>query len=153
MLNKIILLDIIKNIILRLLYKILHLFYYIMILYTFMNCSKGEIMRKGYSYKRKISKKEIKVKPLCIQDRGKIGKGPKLIKIPSYDVGLLSKYNYSLSDNKLERQKALKRANRNEDNVKVLRHINALRILNKSNEKIYKKIDYDYKYLQYLYQK
>ena len=118
-----------------------------------MDCPKGEIMRIGYSYKRKTSKRQVNVKPSCVQDRGNIGKGPKLIKIPSQDVGLLGKYNYSLSDVKAEREKALRRANRNEDNLKILRHVNALRTLNKSNEKLYKKLDNDFKYLQNLYQK
>jgi hypothetical protein len=118
-----------------------------------MNCPKGEIMRIGYKYKRKTSKRQIAVQPTCIEDKGKPGKGPKLIKMPMYDVGLLRKYEYSLSDNKDIRQKALRRANRNEDNLKVLRHINALRTLNKSNERIYKKLDNDFKYLQDIYQK
>jgi len=110
-------------------------------------------MRVGYSYKRKTSKRQVNVKPSCVQDRGKLGKGPKLIKIPIYDVGLLGKYDYSLSENRDERHKALKRANRNEDNLKVLRHVNALRTLNKSNERLYKKLDNDFKYLQNIYQK
>jgi hypothetical protein len=41
---------------------------------------------------------------------GKPGKGPKLIIIPKYDIGLLSKYGYSLSDNYETRIKTLKKA-------------------------------------------
>jgi hypothetical protein len=118
-----------------------------------MNCPKGEIMRIGYTYKRKTSKRQVNVKPSCVQDRGKPGKGPKLIKIPSYDVGLLGKYDYSLSENREYRHKALRRANRHEDDLKVLRHVNALRTLNKSNERLYKKLDNDFKYVQDLYTK
>jgi hypothetical protein len=118
-----------------------------------MNCQKGEILKLGYSYKKKTSKKQIKVKPTCIQDRGKLGKGPKLIKIPSEDVGLLSKYEYSLSKKREDRQKALRKANKYEDNLKILRHVNALRTLNKSNERIYKKLNEDIKYLQDIYKK
>lgn len=116
-----------------------------------MNCLKGEIMRIGYTYKRKTSKKQVK--PSCIQDKGKMGKGPKLINIPNYDVGLLGKYNYSLTENKDERHRALRRANKNEDNLKILRHVNALRTLHKSNERLYKKLNNDFKYLQNIYQK
>jgi hypothetical protein len=118
-----------------------------------MSCPKGEIMRKGYQYKRKTSKKAIRVSPTCIEDRGQPGKGPKLITIPKYDVGLLSKYEYELSNNHMNRVKSLKRAMKNENNLKVLRHLNAIRTLNKSNEKIFNKLDKDMKWLQKYYEK
>ena len=118
-----------------------------------MGCPKGEIMRKGYQFTRKTSKKVIRVEPTCIEDRGKPGKGPKLITMPSYDVGLLSKYEYQLSNNHAARVKSLKRAMRNENGLKVLRHLNAIRTLNKSNEKIYNKLDRDMKWLQKYYEK
>jgi hypothetical protein len=118
-----------------------------------MSCPKGEIMRIGYQYKRKTSKRSIKVPTSCIQDRGKIGKGPKLIIIPDYDIGLLGKYDYVVQHKFEDRKKSLKRAMKMESGIKVLRHLNAIRTLNKSNEKIYNKLNKDVKWLQKYYEK
>ena len=52
------------------------------------------------------------------------------------------KYNYE------ERIKSLKKANKELPKLKVLRYINALRPLQKSNEKYYNKLDKDMKWLQ-----
>ena len=60
-------------------------------------CSKGEIERVGYSFVKKTGT-HVSVKPTCIKDKGKPGKGPKLITIPHEDEGLLSKYGYSLKN-------------------------------------------------------
>jgi hypothetical protein len=53
-------------------------------------CNKNEILKEGYIYHRKSSKKAIKVKSTCIIDKGKPGKSDKLIVIPKSDIGLLS---------------------------------------------------------------
>ncbi len=116
-------------------------------------CPKGMIKRVGYIYHRKSSKKTIKVKSECIKDQGKSGKGPKLDILPKEDIGILSKYGYSLHDKHEERVKALKRAIKNNSELKILRHINALRTLNKSNEKYYNKLDKDLKWIQKDYKK
>ena len=86
--------------------------------------------------------------PTCIEDKGKPGKGPKLITIPKEDHGLLEKYDYSLKHNYEDRIKSLKKANKELSKLKVLRYINALRTLHKSNEKYYNKLDKDMKWLQ-----
>jgi hypothetical protein len=106
------------------------------------------VERVGYSYKRKTSKKNIKVHKVCIKDQGKLGKGPKLGILPSYDVGILSDYGYSLHNSYEERIKALKRAMKHHNELKILRHVNALRTLFKSNEKYYNKLDRDLKWIQ-----
>lgn len=111
-------------------------------------CPAGKIERVGYSYKKRISKKSIKVKPVCITDKGKKGKGPKLIVMPKYDVGILSDYGYSLSNKHEDRVKAIKKSLKEHSKLKVLRHINALRTLQKSNESMYNKLDKDLKWLQ-----
>jgi hypothetical protein len=115
-------------------------------------CVKGKIERIGYEYNTK-SGTLVKVKKTCIEDKGKPGKGPKLIIIPKEDEGLLTTYGYSLKDSYEKRIKALKKANKNEDKLKVLRHVNALRTLQKSNEKYYNKLDRDFKWLQQNYNK
>ncbi len=113
-----------------------------------IKCPKGMIEKVGYSFKRKTSKKTVKVKPVCIKDQGKSGKGPKLGILPAYDVGILSDYGYSLHDSHDMRIKALKKAMKHHNELKILRHINALRTLFKSNEKYYNKLDKDLKWIQ-----
>ena len=111
-------------------------------------CKKGQILKEGYTYIKKKTQKKVKISPICVTDKGKPGKGPKLIKIPEYDVGLLSKYGYSLSNNHENRIKTLKKAIKENSELKILRHINALRTLFKSNQKMYNKLDKDLKWIQ-----
>jgi hypothetical protein len=119
-------------------------------------CPKGMILRSGYSFKRKDSKKIVKVKKECIKDQGKPSKtikGPKLGILPKEDIGILSDYGYSLKDSHDIRIKALKKAIKHNNELKILRHINALRTLFKSNEKYYNKLDKDLKWIQKDYKK
>ncbi len=119
------------------------------------SCPKGTIERVGYEY-NKTNKKNgthVKVGKTCVPDKGKPGKGPKLIPMPKEDEGLLTTYGYSLKDSHEKRIKALKKANVNEDELKVLRHVNALRTLQKSNERYYNKLNKDFKWLQDNYNK
>jgi hypothetical protein len=116
------------------------------------SCKKGEIKRVGYSYNRKTGS-HVSVKSSCIKDQGRKGKGPKLITMPEYDIGLLSNYGYSLSDSHETRVKALKKALKENSELKILRHINALRTLHKSSEKYYNKLDKDLKWIQNDYSK
>ncbi len=116
-------------------------------------CPKGMITRVGYSFKRKSSKKTVNVKSICIKDQGKSGKGPKLDILPKEDIGILSNYGYSLSDTHDIRVKALKKAIKHNSELKILRHINALRTLNKSNKTNYNKLDKDLKWIQKDYSK
>ena len=111
-------------------------------------CKLGEIERVGYTYIKKSSNTPIKIKPICIKDKGKVGKGLKLFTIPDYDVGLLSHFGYKLSKSHNERVIALKRALKQFSWLKILQHINALRTLQKSNKKMYNKLDRDLKWLQ-----
>jgi hypothetical protein len=117
------------------------------------NCQSGQIQKVGYSYVKKSSKKTVKVKPTCIEDKGNPGKGPKLITIPSEDEGILGKYGYRLKDSHQNRIKALKKAFKENSHLKILRHLNAIRTLQKSNETYFKKLDKDMKWLQEYYKK
>ena len=116
-------------------------------------CPKGTIERVGYTFKRKSSKKTVHVKKTCIKDQGKTGKGPKLDILPAKDIGILSDYGYSLHDTHDIRIKALKKAIKHNNELKILRHINALRTLNKSNKTNYNKLDKDLKWIQKDYNK
>ncbi len=113
-------------------------------------CGAGEIKRAGYT--RKSSRKgSIKVPATCIKDMGKPGKGPKLGILPKKDIGILSNYGYSLKKPHEERVKAIKRAIKHEKELSILRHINALRTLFKSNESYYNKLNKDLKWIQHHY--
>ena len=115
-----------------------------------MSCPTGTIQRIGYSFSKKNSKETIKVKPSCIKDRGKPGKGPKLFEIPKEDKDLLGDFGYTLKSSHTDRVKAIKKAVKEYSMLKILRHINALRTLHKSDEKNYKKLDKDLKWIQLL---
>ena len=111
-------------------------------------CQSGMIKRKSYSYKKTSSNKNVKVSSKCIKDQGQPGKGPKIIKLPKEDIGILSNFGYSLKLPYDDRIKALKRAVKNVDELKILRHLNALRTLFKSNEKYYDKLNKDLHWIQ-----
>ena len=49
-----------------------------------LKCQLNEIERIGYLYSKK-SGIQVTVKPTCIKDNGKPGKGPKLIVMPKED--------------------------------------------------------------------
>ena len=119
-----------------------------------ITCPLGKIERMGYMYKKKG--KTINVIPTCVSDKGKPGKGAKLIVMPKYDTGLLSDYGYSLHSSHIDRVKAIKKSLKAHDNLrasalKILRHINALRTLQKSNDKYYNKLSKDLKWIQDYY--
>ena len=132
-------------------FKIFYLIIFNMIDSKNIICSPGQIIRDAYT--KKVNNKIVKVDSVCIKDTGKPGKGPKLIIIPDKDIGLLKKYGYLLKDSYEKRIIALKKALMKENNLKILRHINALRTLQKSNEKYYNKLDKDFKWLQKQYNK
>ena len=80
-------------------------------------------------------------------------KGKKLIIMPDYDKGLLSDYGYALKLSHENRVKAIKKSLKENNKLKILQHINALRTLHKSNEKLYNKLDKDLKWIQSVYDK
>jgi hypothetical protein len=107
-------------------------------------------------FQKKRLKKIVKVKKECIKDQGKPSKtvkGPKLGILPKEDIGILSNYGYSLKDSHDIRIKALKKAIKHNNELKILRHVNALRTLNKSNNTNYNKLDKDLKWIQKDYAK
>jgi hypothetical protein len=72
----------------------------------------------------------------------------KLIIIPYYDVGLLSNYGYSLKDAHEKRIKAIIKSMKENSELKILRHINALRTLQKFHKILFNKLDKDMKWIQ-----
>ena len=120
---------------------------------TCSKCWKDQIERVGYSYIRKKTQKKISIPTKCISDKGEHGKEPKLITIPEYDVDLLSKYGYTLAENHERRVISLKKAIKSNSELKILRHLNALRTLLKSSPKLYSKLNKDMKWIQKDYAK
>lgn len=112
-----------------------------------IKCPSGQIERVGYSYTKK-SGTYVEVDSSCVPDKGKPGKGQKLITMPEYDIGLLTKYGYNLRNSHDERVKSIKKAIKENSELKILRHINALRTLQKSNKTYYNKLDKDLKWIQ-----
>lgn len=106
-------------------------------------CPKGQILKKSY-----ITKNGAKVHTTCIKDMGKPGKGPQLFKIPKKDEGLLGDFGYELKNSHEKRIKSIKKSIKENGELKVLRYLNAIRTLNKSNERNYNKLDKDVKWIQ-----
>lgn len=65
----------------------------------------------------------------------------------------LSKYGYSLKDNKKKRQASLKRASKKNTTLSVLRRTNLIANFSSWNEKNYKKLRNDVEFLKKLYRK
>lgn len=117
-----------------------------------MNCKKGEILREGYvrkSYTRKDGSrvKNTYVQPSCIQDRGKSGKGPKILPKPDPNIHLRD-YGYSVDKNSGQRQRALKRASRELGTLPVLRRLNLIANYSKSDIEKEEKMRNDVEYMK-----
>ena len=104
-------------------------------------CPKGKIMRKGYTTKR-----GVRVRPTCVKDMGKPGKGKKLFTLKR---GELSKYGYAIKNSQESRRKALKKAMKKFEYATMIRKLNALSILFKNTQpKYYNKLRSDMKWIQ-----
>jgi len=88
-------------------------------------CPSGYILRKGYKTRRGTT-----VKPSCIKNRGKPGKGPKLF--PKLKKGLLTEYGYSSKDSLSIRHRALKRAMKAYGKGNLANKLNSVYILNRN---------------------
>jgi len=112
---------------------------------------RASYTRKSYTRKDGTKVKGSKVKSSLIIDRGQKGKGKKLFEIK--DKGFLRKEGYSLSKSVPERKASLRRASKEKGTLPVLRHLNAIRTLQKSNLENFKKLDQDMKFIQKEYSK
>ena len=112
---------------------------------------RSSYVRKSYVKKDGTRVKSSKVRSSLIIDRGKKGKGKKLFDIK--DKGFLTEKGYSLKKSKKSREKSLRRASKEKGTLKVLRHLNAIRTLQKSNSDNYSKLDKDVKFIQKIYTK
>jgi hypothetical protein len=97
------------------------------------SCSKGYIMRKGYT-----RKDGTRVRPTCIIDRGMKGKGPNLI--GHLKEGTLTKYGYHARSSLKDRRISLGKAIKAYGTTVVIRKLNAICILNKNTNPSISKI-------------
>jgi hypothetical protein len=92
-------------------------------------CKKNEILKKSY-----ITKKGIRVKATCIEDKGNKGKGKKLFEL---DKNGLKKYGYDDVEHmtELQRHRALGKAIRDGNPLGIFRRLIALSVLHKNTNK------------------
>jgi hypothetical protein len=118
-------------------------------------CPPGKIMREGYrrtSYKRRtstgkrVSVKGAYVKPVCIIDRGKKGKGARVI--PPLTEGLLSQFGYHVNVSEEKRMQALEKAIDKYGQQEVIRHLRARLTLMRANPKAHAVMNRDYEKLR-----
>jgi len=107
-----------------------------------MKCAKGEIVRKAYT-----TNAGIRVKAGCVPDRGKPGKGPKILPAPK-EHGFLTKYGYRLELSSFERQMALQHAISKEGEAKVMQHLNLIRNITATGTKNKSKLTSDVNFLK-----
>ena len=102
------------------------------------------VHRKGYT-----TKKGVKVPPSIyeIEDKGEPGRGEKLFDL---QPGRMRAFGYSLSIPAKERREAIAKAVDHKGNTyaSIIRRLNAIRTLNKNNEKQFKILDSDIKWMQ-----
>jgi len=95
-----------------------------------MMCPRGYILRSGYT-----TKNNVVVRPTCVKDMGKKGKGPKLI--PKLKKGLLTKYGYSSKETTQKRHSALKKAAKEYGAGNLVQKLNSIYVLNRgTNPKV-----------------
>jgi len=92
-------------------------------------CSKGQIKRVSYmrrSYNRGSTKvAATHVPEVCIADRGKPGKGPKILPKLEKEISL-RKYGYDADKSSMARHDALNKATKKHPTLKVLRRLNLI---------------------------
>lgn len=105
-------------------------------------CKKGMIRRKSYT-----RKDGVYVKSTCVKDIGNKGKGQSVI--PTLHSGDLVKYGYSLKSMSQPRHKALNKSVKAYGKGRLIKKLNALRVLHKNTNKVYSNKAYnDIKYVQ-----
>lgn len=86
------------------------------------------IVRKGY-WRQSRSGRRTYVKPARITDRGKPGKGPKLL--PKLKKGKMEQFGYDLHESAPRRHAAMRRSARRVGYAKTMQRVNALNVLMK----------------------
>lgn len=128
-----------------------------------ISCPRGYIEKSGFKrkayYRRQGNSKSNKkiyipsrtIKSTCIKDQGKPGKGPKTLPPLRGDLSLRA-YGYSIHKPASARHSALREAAKDNDVLKVLRHLNLIR--NKQAESANKdKFSSDMEYMSKIYKR
>jgi len=117
-------------------------------------------LRKAYTRSdgTKVSSSYVNrtyVPSTCVDDRGKKGKGPKILPLPKKQK-LLRNFGYKLSDSFEKRKKALKKASNKYNPLEILRHIvliHNLQAKDKKNKMNINKLKKDKAFMKKLYAK
>jgi hypothetical protein len=120
-------------------------------------CPPGQIFRKGAYRNGYVRSNGVEVKGTyipgqCIPNVGKPGHSEP-ISVNNTNKGLLSDLGYSLDLPQKTRQAILKKAMLLYPPLKVLKHVNYIRTLHKSDPENYKKLDEDMHFIQHEYRK
>jgi hypothetical protein len=113
-------------------------------------CSKNKIIRSSY-----IRSNGTRVRSVCVKNKGAIGKTPSSKKVlPKLKHGLLSKHGYSLNENSIKRQSAIRKAMNNEGILPIYRRLVVLKSYRKNEPGIiYNRISSDVKYSKEIFDK
>lgn len=130
------------------------------------SCKRGQIRRDGHSrrsFRRRSYRRRdgtlvraarvsrTRVAPTCVEDRGRPGKGPKVIPRVK-NPGDLKKHGYNLDRPADERRKALRSAKREKGYSSLISKLTALATLHKNtNPDIAKKLRADMRWLRLEY--
>lgn len=119
-------------------------------------CKPGQILRKSSIKKshtrtlksgKKVSVKQSRTPPTCVEDVGAPGKGPKILPSLGDDIHL-SNFGYSLKDKKQSRHQSLKKASKKHGTLKVLKRTNLIANYSSWNPENYKKLRQDVEFLK-----
>ena len=120
--------------------------------YSRKKCKSRSISRRSYKYIKKSTGKEVKIRATCVKSRSLRSRGinPKKV-LPSLKGGSLTQYGYKLHISSSARHEALKKALEVYGYSRLIKKLNAVRLLNENahpkNAKIY---DSDMKYVRKL---
>ena len=118
--------------------------------YSRKKCKNKSISRKSYSYVRKSTGKQVKVKATCVKSRALRSRGikPKIV-VPALKKGKLSKYGYAANSENDARHKALRKALKEYGYAGVIKKLNAVKILSRNtNPRVSSIYASDIEYLQ-----
>ena len=120
--------------------------------YSRKKCKSRSISRRSYKYIKKSTGKEVKVRASCVKSRSLRSRGinPRKV-LPTLKGGSLTQYGYKVHESSSARHEALKKALEAYGYSRLIKKLNAVRLLNENaqpkNAKIY---DSDMKYVRKL---
>ena len=121
-------------------------------------CPPGQIYRRGSMVEAYAKENGTKIEPFwrhgsCIDNKGEPGHGMKINGVEEMNEGILRDLGYGLNKNEKSRHDSILMAMKLHSPLKVLRHINLIRTLHKSDPENYEKLTADFHFIQKEYKK